>query len=251
MIRPFFSALRFLTPVPVPRAWAGGERELTRSPYCFPLVGLLIGGVAAAICFGLDQILPPLAGSALVVCVLIAASRGLHMDGLADTADGLFSSRPREQILAIMRDSHTGAMGVIAVVCVLLVKTALFASIAASDVRWKTALFMPLAGRSALVVTMAVFTYARSEGGLGTIFVPAGARRWLLLVWASVVLLAAGWLLAGVEGLVMAAASLGVGLGIGFYCQRRIRGYTGDTLGATNEIVECIPALVGTLWAWN
>jgi adenosylcobinamide-GDP ribazoletransferase len=251
VIRPFFSALRFLTPAPVPGAWAGGERELARSPYCFPIVGLLIGGVAAAVCFGLDRILPPLAGSALVVCVLIAASRGLHMDGLADTADGLFSSRPREQILAIMRDSHTGAMGVIAVVCIIVVKTALFASIAAPDARWRIALFMPLAGRCALVVTMAVFTYARSEGGLGTIFAPAGVRRGLLLVWAPVLLLAAGWLLAGVEGLVVAAASLGAGLGVGLYCRRRIGGYTGDTLGATNEIVECMPALVGALWAWN
>ena len=134
--------------------------------------------------------------------------------------------------------------------CVLLVKTALFASIAASDARWKTALFMPLAVARAGGDHGRVYLCS-FRGGLGTIFVPAGARRWLLLVWAPVVLLAAGWLLAGVEGLVMAAASLGVGLGIGFYCQRRIRGYTGDTLGATNEIVECIPALVGTLWAWN
>src|SRR4030042_2981605 len=89
VIKPFFSALRCLTPVPVSGSWAGGERELARSSYYFPVVGLLIGGVVAAACFGLDQVLSPLAGSAIVVCLLITASRALHMVGLADTADGM------------------------------------------------------------------------------------------------------------------------------------------------------------------
>ncbi|MBN1631450.1 MAG: adenosylcobinamide-GDP ribazoletransferase [Thermoleophilia bacterium] len=248
MIKPFFSALRFLTPVPVPESWAGGERELSRSPYYFPIVGLLAGGVAAAVCFGLDQVLPPLASSAILVCVLIAVSRALHMDGLADTADGLLSSRPREQMLVIMRDSHTGAMGVVAVVCVIVLKTALFASVGPEDLRWKIALLMPLAGRCAMVASMAVFRYARPEGGLATVFAVTGIRRWALLAWAVVVVLAAGWLLAGLEGLVAGAASVAAGLLVGLYCYRRIGGYTGDTLGATNELVECVPALVGALW---
>ncbi len=249
LIGPFFSALSFLTPVRVPAAWAGGERELARGLYCFPVVGLLIGGFAAAVCFGLDHVLSPLAVAALVVCVLIAASRGLHMDGLADTADGLFSSRPRERILEIMRDSHTGAMGVIAVACVIVLKTALLASVAPEGSRWKLVLLMPLAGRCAMVMTMAVFRYARPEGGLATAFAVAGARRWLLLVWPPTTLFAAGWLLAGIEGVVASAAALCTGFLVGLYCHRRIGGYTGDTLGATNELVECVPALVGSLWA--
>ncbi len=251
VIKPFFSALRFLTPVPVPGPWAGGERELSRSPFFFPVVGALIGGVVAAISFGLDHVLPPLAASAILVCVLVAASRGLHMDGLADTADGLLSSRPRDQILTIMRDSRTGAMGVVVVVCVILLKTALLASITPEGARWQIALLMPLAGRCAMVVTMALFPYARPEGGLATVFLARTAGRRLLLVWAPLVLLAGGWLLAGVEGLAAAGASIFVGLIVGIYCQRRIGGYTGDTLGATNELVECMPALIGALWAWN
>lgn len=247
-MKPFFAALRFLTPLPVPGAWAGGERELARGAYFFPVVGLLIGGVVAAACFGLDQVLPPLPASAILVCVLIAASRALHMDGLADTADGLFSSRPRDQILAIMRDSRTGAMGVVAVVCVVLTKVALFAAVAPEGARWKIALLMPLAGRCALVVNMALFRYAREGGGLATVFVPGRTGRWLLGVWALVVLFAGGWLVAGTEGLVAAAASAGAGLAVGLYVWRRIGGYTGDTLGATSEFVECVPALVGALW---
>jgi adenosylcobinamide-GDP ribazoletransferase len=256
VIKSFFAALRFLTPVPVPSSWAGGERELSRSPWFFPVVGLLIGGVAAAACFGLGHVLPPLPGSAIVVCLLIAASRGLHMDGLADTADGMLSSRPRDQILTIMRDSRTGAMGVVAVVCVVLVKTVLLASIAPEGAGWKIVLLVPVAGRCAIVVTMAVFRYAREDGaaapggGLATVFVMRGARRWLLLAWALVVVLAGGWLIAGTEGLVAAATSIVTGLAVGLYCRGRIGGYTGDTLGATNELVECMPVLVGALWAF-
>lgn len=250
-MRPFFSALRFLTPVPVPASWVGDERELSRGLYWFPIVGLLIGGVAAAACYGLDRVLPPLPTSAIVVLLLIVASRGLHMDGLADTADGLFSSRPREQILAIMRDSRTGAMGVVAVVCVIVLKTALFSSMAAEDDHWEIALLMPLAGRCAMVVSMAIFRYARSDGGLATVFAVRGVGRWLLPAWSCVVLFAAGWLLADVRGVVAAGASVAAGLLVGLYCRRRIGGYTGDTLGATNELVECVPALVGALWAWN
>jgi adenosylcobinamide-GDP ribazoletransferase len=247
--KPFFSALSFLTPVRVRESWAGEVEELPRSLYHFPVVGLMTGGVAAAACFGLDHVLPSLAVSALVVCVLICASRGLHMDGLADTADGLFSSRPRERILEIMRDSHTGAMGVLAVVCVVVVKTALLASIGTEASHWRTVLLMPLAGRSAIVMTMAIFRYARPEGGLASAFAIAGLRRWLLVFWPPVLLFAAAWLLAGTEGIVAAAASVGAGLLLGVYCLRRIGGYTGDTLGATNELVECMPALVAALWS--
>jgi adenosylcobinamide-GDP ribazoletransferase len=248
-VRPFFSALSFLTPVRVPASWAGGERELARSPYFFPMVGLLIGGVAAAICYGLDLVLPPLAVAALVVVVLIAASRGLHMDGLSDTADGLFSSRPREQMLVIMRDSHVGAMGVIAIVAVIVVKTALLASVAPDGSRWRMVLLVPLAGRCAIVLTMAVFRYARAEGGLATAFAVSGGRRWALLIWPPVVLFAAAWLLAGIEGVVAAAASVVAGLLVGVYCQRRLGGYTGDTLGATDELVEVMPLLVAAIWS--
>jgi adenosylcobinamide-GDP ribazoletransferase len=250
-MRPLFAALRFLTPAPIPASWAGGKRELSRAKYAFPIVGLMIGGAAAAVCFGLDRVLPPLPASAILVFLLIAASRGLHMDGLADTADGLFSSRPREQVLAIMRDSRTGAMGVMAVVLVIVLKTALFTAVAPESARWRIALLIPLAGRCALLVTMALFHYARAEGGLATAFSVRGVSRWVLGAWTLVVLLAAGWLIAGDQGLVAAAASVGAGLAVGLYCRRRIGGYTGDTLGATSELVECVPALVGALWAWN
>ena len=194
-MRAFFAALTFLTPVRVPQPWTGGERGLRSAAAFFPVVGILIGGVAAAVSFGVDHILPVLPAAVIVVLWLVASSAGLHMDGLADTADGLLSSRPRERVLEIMRDSHIGTMGVIAVAGVLLLKVALLSSIGGPD-RWRLVLLAPIAGRCALLLVMAVFPYARGEGGLGTIFRVQGRKAALLATWAVVFLAAAGWLCA-------------------------------------------------------
>jgi adenosylcobinamide-GDP ribazoletransferase len=241
------SALAFLTPVRVPERWCGGERGLQGAPVFFPVVGAVIGGVAAAVSFGLDQFLPVLPASVLVVLVLGAASRGLHMDGLADTADGLFSARPRDRVLEIMRDSHIGTMGVVAVVGLLLIKVALLTSVTGS-LRWQMVLLAPIAGRCALLLVKSVFPYARPEGGLANVFRSGGRRAALLSAWAVVVVFAAGWLCARERGLVAAVASLGTALLLGWYVHRRIGGYTGDTLGATSELVEVIPFLVAAIW---
>jgi adenosylcobinamide-GDP ribazoletransferase len=182
------------------------------------------------------------------VLFLVICSAGLHMDGLADTADGLFSSRPRERILEIMRDSHIGTMGVLAIVAVLLLKVALLASLAGPQ-RWRLVLLAPIAGRCAMLLAMSLLSYARSGGGLATIFRSQGRRAALLSAWAIVVVFGAGWLCAGYRGVAIAAASVAVVLLFGWYTKRRIGGYTGDTLGATSELAEVLPFLVAAIWA--
>jgi adenosylcobinamide-GDP ribazoletransferase len=249
-VRSFFAALTFLTPVRVPEGWSGGERGLRGAPAFFPIVGALIGGMGAAVTYGIDKVLPSLAASVIVVLFLVACSAGLHMDGLADTADGLFSSRPRERVLEIMRDSHIGTMGVLAVVGVLLLKVALLSSIAPGDgsVRWRAVLLAPIAGRCALLVVMSLFPYARADGGLATVFRASGRRAALLTAWGILVLFVAGWLIGQGWGLAVAGATLGLALLLGWYVRRRIGGYTGDTLGATSELCETVALLVVTLW---
>lgn len=246
-MKPFFAALTFLTPARVPAGWSGGERELRAAPVFFPIIGVIIGGVAAAILFGLDHILPAFPASVFAVLVMVAGSAGLHADGLADTADGLLSSRPRERVLQIMRDSHIGTMGVLAVVAVLLLKVSLLTSVADPG-RWRLVLLAPIAGRCGLLLVMSLFPYARAEGGLATVFRSGGARAVLLAAWAVVVVFVAGWLCASFRGLAVAAASVVLSLLFGWYTRRRIGGYTGDTLGATCEVVEVLPFLVAAIW---
>ncbi|MBI4831219.1 MAG: adenosylcobinamide-GDP ribazoletransferase [Candidatus Lindowbacteria bacterium] len=114
-VKSFIAALRFLTIAPIPARWANEAEYLSRSVPLFPIVGLLIGAAIVTADFGMNLLFPSLLANGITVVALVAVSGGLHIDGLADTADGFFSSRPRERILEIMRDSRTGPMGVVAV----------------------------------------------------------------------------------------------------------------------------------------
>lgn len=239
-MKSLLAALRFLTILPIPGDWGTAEDDLARSVPWFPVVGLLLGAVAAAAAWVLPMVAPPLVVAVAIVVVLLSFSGCLHLDGLADTADGCLSSRPRERILEIMKDSHTGAMGVIAMVCVLLAKFASLASLPA-DVLWPAVLLMPLAGRSAIVIHMALLPYARPSG-LGTIFYRR-RPRWAA-VWAAGVLAAVAWGLLGWRGLIVAAFCLAVTLALSAYVYRKIGGATGDTFGAVCEIIEVVPALM-------
>jgi adenosylcobinamide-GDP ribazoletransferase len=236
----FLAALQFLTIIPLPGGVNPGERALGGSLPFFPLVGLLIGAAVALADWWLGRIFPIGVTSVVTVILLIAVSGGLHIDGLADTSDGFFSARPREGMLAIMKDSRTGPMGVAAVVCVVALKIAVIASVA-GPWRWWVLLLTPLAGRCALIVHIALLPYVRPEGGLAGIFHRNRSRGHAL--WALTVLLAAGSLAGGLPGLIAGAAAFLAALLLAAYIYRRIGGLTGDTLGAACELTELCPAL--------
>ena len=240
----FLAALQFLTICPFPSRCSYGEKELGRSAIFFPVVGLIVGAISTLIDWGFRWLWPTLPASVLTVLWMVAVSGGFHMDGLADTADGFLSSRPRERILEIMKDSRTGPMGVIAVVSILLLKTAVLSSVP-NSVRWGVVFLMPFAGRCALVMGMALLSYARLEGGLVSAF---GKPRW---AWtAPVLLIAVSWLTLRNLGLVSAGFSVLSVLVFSLWCRRKIGGFTGDTLGAGCEIAELIPAIVAASWRW-
>jgi adenosylcobinamide-GDP ribazoletransferase len=232
--------VQFLTVVPLPVSLSIGERDLGRSAPFFPLVGLGIGATAAGLDYLLGFILPIPGVSVFTVVFLLAASGGLHMDGLADTADGFFSSRPREKMLEIMRDSRTGPMGVIAIVLVLILKIALLSSLPESA-RWWVLLLTPLAGRCGLLINLAVLPYARAEGGLASLFYEHRSRVHPALALAVLVMV--GWLACGWVGLAAGGCAFVFCLVFAAYVYSKISGFTGDTLGAACELTELIPPL--------
>ncbi|MEI7673560.1 MAG: adenosylcobinamide-GDP ribazoletransferase [Deltaproteobacteria bacterium] len=240
----FLAALQFLTILPLPRGLTFDERTLGNSIPFFPVVGLGIGAAVALMDWGLGFLFPISVTSVFTVILLIAVSGGLHTDGLADTADGFFSSRPRERILEIMRDSRTGPMGVAAIVCVVALKIALIASVSGPSRVW-VLLLAPIAGRSALLIHLALLPYARQEGLVG-IFHRNRSRGHAL--WALTVLIIAGGLAGGVPGLVAGMCSFLFILLFAAYVWRRIGGLTGDTLGAACELTELVPPLVVSAW---
>ncbi|MDD5169690.1 MAG: adenosylcobinamide-GDP ribazoletransferase [Syntrophales bacterium] len=244
-MKAFFAALQFLTVIPLPRALTISEKDLEGSVPFFPLVGLFIGIMVAAADYLMGFILPPFALSCLTVLVLTAVTGGLHMDGLADTADGFFSARPRERMLEIMRDSRIGAMGVMAIIFIIALKIAALTPLS-GFYRLGVLVLMPMAGRAAIMVMMTALPYARPGGGLAGIFIKK--RSWWTPAGASVLLLVAGWMLGDWIGVGGALFAMVVAFLVTRYTFHKIGGFTGDTLGAVSEVVEAALALAATAW---
>ncbi len=235
------AALGFLTVLPVPgrRPWPGLAPAL---PY-FPVVGLLIGLLLLGADLLLAAILGPYGRAALTVALWAALTGALHLEGLADAADGLLAGRPPQGRLEIMRDPAIGAFGAVAVGLALLLKFGLLADLAAAGSR-PVVVAAPLTARYAVLVPMGLFPYARPEGlGYG---LAKPARRAALLT--AVPVLAAAYLVAGPGGLAGLGLALAGSLGLGAFSRRRVGGLTGDVYGATIEMAE-VCALVGyAIW---
>jgi adenosylcobinamide-GDP ribazoletransferase len=229
----FFAALGFLTIIPAGVGVGGGE-SLQKSFRWFPAVGLLIGCGLALAHYGLTMALPPAPVAALIAVLMSAVSGGLHIDGLADTADGLLSGASRERVIEIMKDSRSGAMAVFAVASVLIIKSAAIFSLKAD---WAVAaiLLSPLAGRVAIYNAMVSVPYVAGAGGLGHAFGTGGL--WDKIASATI-LLASGFIGAGIAGIWWAVSLYAVWAIFSAWLVKRIGGMTGDNYGALCEITE-------------
>jgi adenosylcobinamide-GDP ribazoletransferase len=237
-------ALTFLTKLPWPWRGPAEAAALARSMFWFPWVGAVLGLIFWGAWTGLAKILPGPAAAALLLVLTVWVTGGLHLDGLADTADGLGGSRTPAECLRIMKDSRLGAFGVLSLILTLLLKFSLFLSLAASTGGTKALLLYPVISRWGMVLLAYLSPYARPEGGLGqamTLGVSPG-----VLAGASLSAGALSWLILGAPGLVLfVAAGALVWLG-SLYFQHRLGGITGDVLGATNEVLEVL-ILTGAL----
>jgi len=210
------------------------ERNLGRSGIFFPLVGLILGGLLLIINILAGLLFPPAAQAAAVLVGLVALTGGIHLDGFMDTMDGVFSGRPREKKLEIMRDSRVGAFGALAAFCLLLFKFSLLTGLAGPGA-FPALLLMTVTGRWSMTYAIARFPYARGEG-MGTLFRRYTGARELAVASATALLAAAG---AGGPGgviILLASALLAHIICCGF--NRALGGLTGDTYGALNELLE-------------
>jgi adenosylcobinamide-GDP ribazoletransferase len=225
-------ALQFLTILPLGPAARFAPRGVLRF---FPVAGLVIGALVSAFDALLGLFLPLPVAAALDVALLALISGALHLDGLADTADGLLGHHARQRSLEIMKDSRVGAMGLVAVGLVLVAKTAGLGAISGS--RSLVLILVPALARGAMMIAIATLPYVRPAGGTGQAFCETPPRA-LDLIWLVVPLGLSVFL--GWRALVLAAAFGGVtALMIDFY-RRRLGGVTGDLLGALGEVVETL-----------
>lgn len=234
MFTQFLVALQFLTIVRLRDALPFDEGTLGRSGAFFPLVGFLLGMAA----WGLDilfSLLVPLSlANVFLIAALAGLSRGFHLDGLADSADGLLGSADRQRSLTIMKDSRIGTFGTLALIGIVMLKLRALDLLSGVD-RTHALLLSPMFGRWACVIMAYAAPPAREEG-LGALFVRGVQFREAML--ASIFTLMAGFVLVGFLNLLLLGLLSGIMLGTTRYCKRRLGGVTGDTMGAIGEISE-------------
>ncbi|MFA7242017.1 MAG: adenosylcobinamide-GDP ribazoletransferase [Sulfuricellaceae bacterium] len=233
-LRPLLIALQFLTRLPVTLNGVPDERDIGRSLLYYPLVGLLIGALLSALAW-----MPVGGGDTLRAAILLAvwvfASGGLHLDGLADSADAWIGGLgDRERTLTIMKDPNCGPAGVVALVVTLLLKFAALQALLAHNA-WMAPALAPLLGRTGLPALFLTTPYVR-PGGLGDVLARSLPRRAALFVVLAV--LVGVPLATGVRGLWLVLAALAAFIWLRALMMRRLGGATGDTAGALVEIVE-------------
>lgn len=238
--RRFVLALQFLTVVTV---WPGLKvqgRDLAGSVPFFPLVGLFLGAGLALFRYLVSDVFPPILGDALTIALWVALTRGLHLEGVADSSDALAHGIHRDRALEIMKDSRSGAFAIMGVALVLLLKWAGLMSLS-PNLKITALIIMPVAARWAMVLIMAISQPARSDGGLGRSFiVDIGFLEALI---AGISAFAFGILLMGAVGaFIMAGAAVYAWLA-SLYLKRRLGGVTGDVIGATGETTEVLTLL--------
>ena len=253
-MRQFTLAVTFLTGIPLPVRGAVAPTDLWRSMGWYPLVGLALGAAAWGVYAGLLELLPSLVAAVLVVLLLEAVTRGLHMDGLMDTADGVLSGAPRGRALEIMKDSSVGAMGVVAAVLIVLLKVAALGALARADAAapllagWAAARALP-------ALDVYAWPYARAAGTgeaftrertPGPVVMAAGLLA-VGLAATALVTLAVDGAGAWYAGLAVAVVAMAVALAVQAAVAKRLGGLTGDVYGMGIELAEAAALVAGCL----
>ena len=258
-MKQFLLALQFLTIIPVRIKGDVSENHMLGSAVFFPLVGLMQGCLLLAAAYGLSHLTGPLLSSALLVFLMALVNGGFHLDGLADTMDGLASRGGREQRLDVMHDGATGPVGTAAIAFALMIKFAALGEIIAMGPGplGLALIFMPAVSRWVMLLGMNRSVPARADG-LGRIFIgrvgigAVAANGLLLMVLMVLPVMQAGW---ACEPLwhffppVALLACLGFALLFDRSLKRAFGGQTGDTLGATGEITEVIYIIIVSVWS--
>ncbi|HXQ52601.1 MAG TPA: adenosylcobinamide-GDP ribazoletransferase [Stellaceae bacterium] len=241
-------AARFLTRLPFGAATAPEPGDLARASWALPLVGAAIGVACAAIfAVAMSVHMPPLCAALLAVGTGTLVTGALHEDGLADTADGLGGGADREAKLAIMRDSRSGAYGVLAVVFSVGLRAAAVATLASGGAALAAFVAAHAVGRGGLPAVLYLVPAARSDGLGAAAGRPEAEEMAWALGLAAVIALAALGLGAGIAALVIAGLTMAA---LAALAERQIGGHTGDVLGAIEQGGETAMLLAAASWAW-
>ncbi|MFC1918848.1 adenosylcobinamide-GDP ribazoletransferase [Chloroflexota bacterium] len=255
----FLAALSFLTSIPLPRRFSVKTGEAGRSTAYFSLVGAIIGLLLAGLNWISSLFLPPALVNGLLIAFLVLITGALHLDGLADTCDGIAGHKTTEDRWQVMHDSRSGAFGIIGIFLLLLIKYVSLNCVPPT-LLMATLVLMPVVSRWVMVYAIFAYPYARPEG-LGKVF--KQRANWQSFVIATILTLA---VITGLSclandryfyltALAITFITWVIALPIAAYLKRKFAGLTGDTYGAINEVAEvCVLIIVCLLahnqWLW-
>jgi cobalamin 5'-phosphate synthase/cobalamin synthase len=211
----------------------------------FPLVGAVIGAMSAAVLALLDPLLPPLLVSLLLITATLSLTGAIHLDGLADMADGFGGGTSRHDTLRIMRDPTVGTFGATAIVLLVLTKAVAISALIDRHAAMSFLVIAPTLSRWTLAALPQWLPYARSEGGLGAAV--SGTSGWWNLTVATIIAAIITGSVARTQAAPCWLGAIGVTAVIRHLCAHRLGGFTGDTLGANAEITETAVFLIAVV----
>jgi adenosylcobinamide-GDP ribazoletransferase len=229
-VKGFLSAIQFITILP----WGGADRfdPQRMIPY-FPIVGIVLGVLVALFDYVAVNLWGTTVASLLDVIFLVVLTGAFHIDGLGDAADGLLGQRPKEKILAIMKDSRLGTMGLVAIVAGLSIKWAGIAGLGAN--RALLLIIVPAYARSGMLFGMRFLEYGRPAGGTGLDFFKQELKPSAFWGLSAPILLS---VLLGWQAIWLLICFAAITAGLIRYYKKRMGCITGDMLGAMAEILE-------------
>ena len=235
----FFTAFQFLTIIPLPFRLNYQDGDMGRAMRWFPVVGLALGAMLAALHYCLLFIFPEQVVAVLLVAVLALVTGALHLDGLADVFDGFGARGERERFLAVMKDSGTGAIGAAALFLGLLLKYQALLQLPMS-VKYGGIIIFPAVARFSQVLLTVGSRRARLDG-LGADFISSAGTKEVVI--AAAIVMTAAFALLGLNGLFCyLIVSIFTWMSRSYF-HRRLGGVTGDIIGCTTELSEILALL--------
>lgn len=236
----FLLALQFLTRLPVPTGRIFSEERLAAAPRYFPLIGALVGGVAAGVWWGAALVFPPLIAVLLSTGATLLLTGAFHEDGLADTFDGIGGGMTPARSLEIMKDSRIGTYGACALITALALKVSVLVSLPTTVILCALVAGHALSRVSA-VVTIATSRYVRFEGKAKPVASGLSFPALMLTLLTGGGVIALLFFCAGWAPALIGAGLVGLALGhvvMRLFFEPKLGGYTGDALGAVQQASE-------------
>ena len=252
VLKRFVLMLQFFTIFPINISIDSDSKDFGKGLVFAPIIGIIIG-VCLVIVLIFSKIILPIPLTAIVlVSAYVLITGGLHLDGLADTFDGVFSNRSRERMLEIMRDSRIGTNGVLALIVIMAFYfTGLYyllnVEMKMEDLG-KILIALPIAGRMGSLIGAGISNYARTSDGLGKSFIDFCGIKEIII--GSIAPLLVFFLLFGQIGLLLFLIPVFSSIIVTKFFNSKLGGATGDTLGATCELNQII-YLILTIVAIN